>query len=503
MSSRKWHRWTILAILTVPLLVILLSNLEGPQATADTKPSTRATISPPWHTFLGTAPASPDDSDDDYGYGITTDSDGYAYVVGQSMDDDWGGTLIITHALGLDGFLAKLDSQGNMLWHTFIGGSETDSAQAITLDDNEDIFVVGTSNGGDWGSEPISDAHTFRDVFVAKFDANGERQWFTFVGTDDEDLGHTIAVDSASNNVYVGGVSGVKPYLAKLNSAGEFQWQRVITSATAEGDLGPAQGIAVDQSGDVYLTGFVNYGEWHGASPPVRPHAGPPDYVNYSDAFVAKFDGDDGTLLWHTFLGASEDDQGYAIALQKTSPFTPTVYVAGWSADSWGTPIQPHTGSADAFVAQLNGVDGTLAWHTFVGNVSREDTIHAIALDDAGRPFAAGASYSGWGRPVIPHPGDETGDAVFVAAFSTDGHFLGNTFMGGASSQDIAASIAFGNGDALYVAGSSSAGWDNPGWDAPIRAFSGDRDAFVARLGTRSVVRYWLYQPLVLKNHAQ
>ena len=64
MSSRKWHRWTILAILTVPLLVILLSNLEGPQATAAAGPSMPATISTPWHTFLG----SPDDSDDDYGY---------------------------------------------------------------------------------------------------------------------------------------------------------------------------------------------------------------------------------------------------------------------------------------------------------------------------------------------------------------------------------------------------------------------------------------------------
>ena len=435
-------------------------------------------------------------------------------MVGQSIDDDWGGTLIITHALGLDGFLAKLDSQGNMRWHTFIGGSETDSARAITIDNNDHLFVVGTSNGGDWSSDPISDAHSFRDVFVAKFDTNGERQWFTFVGTDDEDLGHTIAVDSASNNVYVGGVSVVNPYLAKLNSAGEFQWQRVITST--EGDLGAAQGIAVDQSGDVYLTGVADYGEWYGVTQdPVRPHAGPPDYVGYSDAFVAKFDGDDGALLWHTFLGAADNDGGHAIVLQTTSPPTPTVYVAGWSGDSWGTPIQPHTGSTDAFVAQLNGEDGTLLWHTFMGSANYGDEIYAIARDDVGRLIVAGVSRSGWGRPVIPHPEGGVGDAAFVAALSTDGHLLGNTFVGGASSDDAAFGIAItppvvslsNPQDDIYVSGTSWSpdriGWSNPSWGSPIRAFSGSHDAFVAGLGTRSVVRYWLYQPIVLKNHAQ
>ena len=81
--------------------------------------------------------------DDDQGAGAAVDSAGYAYVVGTSNNGDWGSTPITDYSAGLDGFLAQLDPDGALLWHTFVGGSETNSAHAVTRDDAGNIFVAG------------------------------------------------------------------------------------------------------------------------------------------------------------------------------------------------------------------------------------------------------------------------------------------------------------------------------------------------------------------------
>jgi len=437
MCLRTGRTGTILAICLVSLALILLSALIVSQATFAAKLDAPKAIETSWHTFLGSEPASPGDSDDDQGYGVATDGSGYAYAVGQSINGEWGSTPVVTHGLGLDGFLAKLNDDGTLLWHTF-------------------------------------------------------------VGTGNPDYGHAIGLDAAGN-IYIGGKSGVNPYLAKLNSAGEFHWQRVITSTS--GDLGSAHGIAADRSGNVYLAGFANYGDWYGAPPPVRPHSG---YPGQSDAFVAKFGGDDGTLLWHTFLGAADwPDEGYALVIDSGQA-PPALYAGGTSAAGWELPVEPHSGFSDAFVARLDGQDGTLVWHTFVGEANGSDEIRALTLGNEGRLLAAGPSRNEWGRPVIPHPGGSVGDAAFVAALSVDGHLLGNTFLGEAVSDDMTYGIAATDQGDIYVAGTShsptSVGWDNPYWGTPIRVFRGTQDAFVAGLGIKSVVRTRIYLPMVVRD---
>lgn len=493
MALRKTYLRLSLIVLAIPtvLLSTLLFGLTDSPASTAAAPAAVETMTTTWHTFLGSTLTA---SDEDQGHDVAVDSAGDIYVVGASDNGDWGQTPILTYSLRLDGFLAKVDPQGALLWHTFVGGSETDSLDAIGIDSVDNLYVVGTSNGGYWSSAPLSDAHGSTDPFVAKFSTTGERQWFTFVGTDEQEFGDAIAVDDMGA-IYIGGKSVANPYLAKLTSTGEFQWQRVITSTA--GDLGQAWGIAVDQSGAVYLTGLANYGAWYGAPPPVREHAG---YPGASDAFVAKFDGADGTLLWHTFLGAADwEDEGHAIVVHTTET-SPHVYIAGWSSADWGTPIHPHTGFSDAFVAALNGDDGALIWNTFMGNGNENDAIHALAFNGADQLWVAGDSGNEWGKPVIPHPEGTVGDAVFVAAVSTAGQFLGNTFLGGAPSSDTASGIALSHQGAVYVAGSSSGAWNNPHWGTPVRAFAGTEDAFVAGLGVQSVIRYWIYAPIIIRK---
>ena len=212
-------------------------------------------------------------------------------------------------------------------------------------------------------------------------------QWNTFMGFEGDsynEYANAIALDS-SGNVYVTGESrgnwgsplnayagGSDIFVAKLNNFGVLQWSTFLGSASTEYGLG----IAVDSSYDVYVTGRSD--ETWGS--PVHAHA------DSSDVFVAKLN-DDGFLQWNTFLGSASDaDEGNGIAVESQG----NVYVTGFSDATWGTPKDGHAGSRDAFVFKLNSL-GELQWNTFMG---------ASTLDGSGDICVSGYSAATWGSPV-------------------------------------------------------------------------------------------------------
>ena len=217
-------------------------------------------------------------------------------------------------------------------------------------------------------------------------------------------------------------------------------------------------GIALDAGGNVYLSGY-SYATW---GSPVRLHSGG------EDAFVAKLD-IDGNLNWNTFLGGDSYEHGLDIALDADG----NIYVTGRSGATWGSPIRPHGGDEDAFVAKL-GTDGRLTWHTFLGGADR-DYGRGIAVDAGGNVYVTGLSYATWGSPVRPHSAGINYDA-FVAKLGTDGNLNWHTFLGGAE-QDQGYGIAVDAGGNVYVSGTS-----NATWGSPEREYGGGGDAFVAKL---------------------
>ena len=104
-----------------------------------------------------------------------------------------------------------------------------------------------------------------------------------------------------------------------------------------------------------------------------------------------------GTLLWNTFLGGSNDDNGYAITVDASG----NLYVTGDSLATWGLPVFPFSTSRDAFAARLDG-SGALVWNAFLGG-SDSDTGRAIAVDSTGNIFVVGKSSATSGSPVRPY----------------------------------------------------------------------------------------------------
>jgi hypothetical protein len=204
-------------------------------------------------------------------------------------------------------------------------------------------------------------------------------------------------------------------------------------------------------------------------------------YGGAGDAFVAKLNSK-GELVWNTFLGsATGEDQAYAIALDGSG----NVNVTGESLFSWGSPIHAHSGqNADIFVAQL-GSNGALKWNTFHGGQSI-DRGYGLAADGSGNIYVSGLSHGTWGLPVNPPGTGLINEEAFAARFSRNGALQWNTFMGDRNGADRAKAVAV-NGAVVVTGHSANA------WGTPVRPHSGDwyGDAFVAQLNAQTGARQW------------
>jgi hypothetical protein len=347
-----------------------------------------------WNTFFGSAGY-------DIGMGIVLDSSGNIYVTGRS-DATWG-SPVNAHNGSSDAFVACMDSSGNLLWNTFLGSANYDYGDVISLDSSSNIYVTGQSMGT-WGS-PVNAYSGADDAFVACLGSSGNLLWNTFLGSSNNDYGYGVTVDS-SGNIYVSGRSNATwgspvnaysgfddAFVACLDSSGNLLWNTFLGSANYDyGDV-----ISLDSSSNIYVTG-QSRGTW---GSPVDAHSG--EY----DAFVACLDSS-GNLLWNTFLGSTSDDYGRGISMDSSG----NIYITGYSDAGWGTPINPFSGGWDAFVACMDS-SGNLLWNTFLGSTN-SDSGSGIALDSSDNIYVTGRSDATWGSPINPYSGSSEAFVVML-----------------------------------------------------------------------------------------
>lgn len=440
----------------VPVTFELHSQRDVGFVVGNYEPSRPLFIDPTltWNTFLGS-------SAEDYGTAIAVDGGSNVYVAGWSRGT-WGAPVRAYGGGVTDAFVAKLDPTGDLLWNTFLGGIEGDAGNGIAVDASGNVYVSGTSSST-WGT-PVRAMSNLGDGFAAKLNQSGVLEWNTFLGGSSIDQANAIAV-IASGNVYVAGTSlatwgtpiqafgGVYDgYAAQLDANGILQWNTFLGGGGQ--DYGYA--ITVDASGNVYAAGESST-TW---GTPVQPFGG------VYDGYAAKLDAS-GTRLWHTFLGGSGSDNGYAIALDGSG----NVYVGGTSTATWGTPVRAYTSNNDPFAAKLDS-SGTLQWNTFLGGSGYEFG-HALALDGAGNLYLGGRSDGSWGTPDHAYT---AGDDAFVATLDNSGVLQWNTFLGG-NGYDQGFGIAVDASASVYVGGYTGATWGGPACP-----YSNNGDAFAAKV---------------------
>jgi hypothetical protein len=406
-----------------------------------------------YSTFLG-------GSKTDAGRGIAVDSSGNAYVTGSTASADFPVTSGAFQTTPGGIFVTKLNSSGSALvYSTYLGGnSNTDTGQGIAVDGSGNAYVTGAAGSGFPTTSGALQTTCgggslcyYVDAFVTKFNASGSALVYsTYLGGSYADIGNGIALDrsgnayvtgstaspdfpitpgafqTSCNNKYPNCIAEGAAFVTELNALGSaLVYSTYLGGSSHES----ASGIAVDSSGNAYVTGQTTSTDF-----PVTPGAahtacgGSPHDCGYGDAFVTEFNPPGSALLYSSYLGGSNYDIGYGIAVDGSG----NAYVTGYTQSS-DFPVTPGAfqstcggGSTncssfgDAFVTEFNPAGTALLYSTYLGG-SADDYGSGIAVDSASDVYVTGSTDS-TNFPVTPGAFQVTyAEAVdaFAAKFSS------------------------------------------------------------------------------------
>ena len=198
------------------------------------------------------------------------------FYSGSSDFDPGAGVYTVTSAGGNDMYLAKYDTNGNFIWAKSIGSTGDDRGNEVLTDAANNVYVAGDFSGAvDFDPGPATAILTsagVADMFIAKYDANGNYVWVKQLGGAASDDIRDIAIDGGGNIVVTGYFNGSADFdptasvynlissgsndifISKYDPAGNFIWAKGIGSTGS--DISTA--LTVNSTGDLFLTGIFS-----------------------------------------------------------------------------------------------------------------------------------------------------------------------------------------------------------------------------------------------------
>jgi hypothetical protein len=368
------------------------------------------TSSYPYSTYIG-------GNETDIGYGIAVDSNGNAYIIGVTNSTNFPVTPNVydnSYNGGGDVFVAKLNATGTtVIYCTYLGGSGYDCGRGIAVDSSCNAYITGYTNSTDFPTPPGANDTTYNggslDVFIAKLNSTGNLVYSTYLGGTDRDGADAIAIDS-SGNAYVTGFTwsddfptttgaydtslggNSDAFVTKLNATGST----LLYSTYFGGDVYEhAHGIAVDSNDNAYITGQTDSDQNNNF--PLKNAYDSTYNGDPWDAFVAKLTANGDNYDYSSYLGGNDSDKGTAIALDSSR----NAYITGLTQSS-NFPTT-HTGydtslggTQDAFVSKLNLslANRGLLYSSYLGGDNGTEIGFGIGVDSNGHAYVAGCTTS-------------------------------------------------------------------------------------------------------------
>jgi len=346
-------------------------------------------------------------------------------------------------------------------YSTYLGGGGVDRESWIAINDSGCVYLVGSTSSSDFPTvNPYQTDQVDYDVFVTKLNASGDGLLYsTYIGGGDIDWGSDIAVDTAGN-AFITGITyssdfpTQNPYqtdqgnrdifITKLNSAGNGL---IYSTYIGGGDKDHGYGIAVDDSGNAFVTGDTYSIDF----PTVNPY----QTNQYGrDAYILKLASTGDSLVYSTYLGGSSGmEAGLKVALDNTG----NAHILGQTESTdfpTQNPYQTDQPDQDVFVTKINSTGDGLIFSTYLGGSGFDVGWGGICVDTNGNTFITGITYSSDFPTQNPFQLDQGGPDIFVTKFNSAGNGLVySTYLGGDDREESYAGIDIDNDGYAYVVG--------------------------------------------------
>ncbi|MHA2167827.1 MAG: SBBP repeat-containing protein, partial [Candidatus Hodarchaeales archaeon] len=269
------------------------------------------------------------------------DSDGNIIVTGQTLSPDFPVLNAIQdtfaggdddfHTIGGDAIISKFDSDGQLIWSTYFGGTDRDSGQSISLDSLNNIYIVGVTNSADFPVTNDSSESSYiggeYDLFITKIAPNGTLLYSSYFGTNGNDYSEDSEMDNSGNLVIIGSTSGSNlpvtsdAYQSSKRGSTDGFIARIADDCSSilyctyfGGSIGSALGaIDIDDEDNILVSGVNMRGDF-----PVTEDAYKSSVDGeYRDFIIAKFDSSN-DLIYCTYFGGSHMDDSFGVSLDNS-----------------------------------------------------------------------------------------------------------------------------------------------------------------------------------------
>ncbi len=409
---------------------------------------------------------------DTTGASVTVDANGNVYVIGNTTSTAFPTLNPLQSSFGggyTDAFVAKWSAAGTLLYATYLGGTGSDRGTAIVADANGNAFIAGQTDSTNFPlANPVQASRGdsyYADAFVAQLNAAGSALIYsTYLGGSAPDGATGIALDIAGN-VYITGQTsssnfptaralqpllggGGDAFITKLDVSGALVYSTYLGGSSNDA----ANGIAVDATGNIYVTGSTYSSNFPVMNPLRATRKGS------QDAFISKLDPGGAALVYSTYLDytvgtptTANNDTANGIAVDANG----NAVIVGTTINYWyssrGTKYSGYT----AFAAKFNAAGSAQIYYVPLGSQDGR----AVAVDGNGNAYLTG-KFSG---PLV-NPMQAVYTEAAIAKLNPAGGFLYSSYLGpgdiyGAATYGIAVDTS---GINAYVTGSLRSASYNP-----------------------------------------
>lgn len=442
-------------------------------------------------------------------YSLMSSTNGLLYTAGDfSNTVDFnpnGNSFNLSSNGGQDAFICQYSFNRSLNWAVSFGSSNgNELIRNITIDNVGNVYATGQfQNTVDFDPDTSSSIHFSNgsdDVFVVKYDQQGNHLWTKTFGGSSEDRGLYIETHPNGTILISGyyrgnvdfdpstlqdirsGNSGENAFITALDTNGSYLWTNTYKSSSNHSYINRGYSINVNNQGDILFCGsFVGNTDFDPSN----------NFMTYSsnggeDAFLTKLS-PNGSMIWTKSWGGYSE----CIPTDVKTDQNDNIYVSGlfrssvdFNPDVNTSLTRLSNGHRDMFISKFD-TNGVLLWNRTVGSVSA-DALAQISIDNDGFVFGTGYFYTSFdadpdsnNTSIIQSQGDSD---AFYWELDSSGNFISAHSIGG-SGNDLATGIAFDGSNGIFVGGAFSSTVDfDPDTSIYNRSSNGSRDFFIQKI---------------------